>query len=209
MSLPRDPLPALVALALAGAIVAACGGPASPTPAPTGPAAPCTTPSDCPDPGTTCQTATCVDGRCGTIDAAVDTTCADAGGAVCDGAGSCVACNFDAECAGTTNVCASVTCAGHACATRLLTGPAPVPDTPGDCQTLACQDGAVVVDYTPADVVTTTPNPCVGIACTIYSGGPPTSDPLVVGTIDVTYIGLPCDATGTPGTCDASGACVP
>ncbi|AKU95723.1 Tryptophan synthase alpha chain [Labilithrix luteola] len=51
----------------------------------------CNQAADCPAPTTVCKTNTCSGNACGTQNAAKGTACADNGGVVCDGNGSCVA----------------------------------------------------------------------------------------------------------------------
>ena len=65
----------------------------------TGSCVECNQPSDCPTPTTTCATAMCSTGHtCGTNNTAVGTICNDNNGHVCNGAGSCVKCNFTTDC---------------------------------------------------------------------------------------------------------------
>lgn len=199
MTLPRPPLSFLVAVALAGAAVA-CG---SSTPA--RPAAnlggPCREVSECPATGTACATAVCDNGRCSTIDADSVTTCDDHGGRVCDGAGACVECNLDAECATTTNPCAEPLCGGHVC--TFQNSGAELAQTPNDCQTVACQGLALVATSDPGDIVSTTWTPCISLVCDIKS-----TDPFVVGTLAVPDLHATCDLGGTPGHCNPAGDCV-
>jgi hypothetical protein len=58
----------------------------------------CNQPSDCPTQTTVCNTSMCSQNTCGTVPAPNGTPCADNGGIVCDGAGTCVQCNTTSDC---------------------------------------------------------------------------------------------------------------
>jgi hypothetical protein len=200
-------LPLLVAVALAGAVVAACGSSKTPAaPSDPNPPAPCAAAPDCP--AVACQVASCSGGACAYADAALATTCDDGlGGKFCDGQGSCVECNSDAECLQSADVCTeSVTCIAHTCNPRFYPGgepPGGLTQTPGDCVTLFCDAGlGLVLNFTPGDVVTTTSNPCTHVECYVASRTPP--DPLVAATVEQRYPeGTPCPG----GVCDPTGVC--
>ena len=107
----------------------------------------CLVAADCPDPGTSCATAVCSNGSCGTTLADKGTTCADHGGTVCDGNGSCTAEHCadgvkDADesavdCGGSCPGCTvGQTCTtGADCADQVCSG------TPATCQMSTCTDG--------------------------------------------------------------------
>lgn len=125
---------------------------------------------------------TCIAQKCGADQATAGTPCTDGGGKVCDGAGSCVACNLDADCGG-TDVCKAHACGPPPCHNGVMdTGETDVDcggacaaggalcargkrcGVDGDCATGACVDSV-----------------CCGSAC----AGPC----------------LACNLVGTEGTC--------
>lgn len=112
----------------------------------------CTVAEDCPDRDTACATRTCDDGICGVDYAEPNEPCADSGGDVCDGAGSCVKsdglpCGDAFECLSGhcyDGVCCNARCDGlcETCDSDIDRGrclphdPATDPDdecSPGDC----------------------------------------------------------------------------
>jgi hypothetical protein len=185
------PLLAVLALTLAAA---GCSG-ASPS---STAAAECTSAAACDD-GNPCTADACTGGRCAHLPEAQDTLCSANGGQVCDGGGSCVACNRDAQCAGTSPAteCQHPACtAGHACAPALVdAGTVTSTQVAGDCHRAEC-DGAgatrSVVDD--ADV------PVDGSECTLdlCTAGVASNPPRTAGT--------PCGAGGAF-QCNAAGHC--
>jgi hypothetical protein len=202
----RSPLPLLVSVALAGALVAACGGSKEPAAPPNpSPPTPCQSVTECP--AVACQIASCTGGACAYADAALATTCDDGqGGKLCDGNGSCVECNTDADCQASANVCTTSTaCVAHTCNAAFSTGLAP-PDkqTPNDCLKILCDPSApngLVLNFAPEDVVTTTGNPCTELTC---DHAP---DPVVAVTALLIHLDDPCTGAGGPGFCNPEGAC--
>jgi plastocyanin len=69
--------------------------------------------SDLPADANDCSVGACNAGNAAQNPKMLGTTCASSGGSVCDGAGNCVACNTDADCAGNTS--GNTTCSAHAC----------------------------------------------------------------------------------------------
>lgn len=118
---------ALPAIALA-TLVAACGddgAAAEPE---------CTIAADCAAPGPeTCLVAACASGTCGTAPADAATAC-PAG--VCNGAGSCVECLGDSDCA--TDVCVANACYPASCRNMVKDGS----ETDVDCGGSTCPDCA-------------------------------------------------------------------
>lgn len=181
----------VLALALALALGAAACSSSPPEP----PA--CTSAAQCDD-GNACTADACTAGRCAHAPEPQDTLCSAGGGQVCDGAGACVACNRDAQCAGTSpsTDCAHPVCsAGHHCEPFFLdAGTVTSTQVAGDCHRSEC-DGAgatrSVVDDTdvPDDL-----SECTTDTCT---GGVPAHAPVAVGT--------PCG--GGASQCTASGHC--
>lgn len=63
----------------------------------TGAAGECSGPATCPQ-GAACKKASCIDGACGFQLQTAGAVCAEDGGIVCDGLGTCVACNKNSDC---------------------------------------------------------------------------------------------------------------
>ncbi|MBK7584653.1 MAG: hypothetical protein IPI67_31265 [Myxococcales bacterium] len=91
----------------------------------------CTSAAECPGNDTTCSQRTCNAGSCGKNDAAQGTTCTETGGAVCDGAGACVACVVGTDC--TDGVCVSNKCVPATCTDSVKNGTEADIDCGGSC----------------------------------------------------------------------------
>ncbi len=142
----------------------------------------CHSAQDCP-PSTTCATATCEQGHCGTNDANRGTKCSDQGGNLCDGQGKCVECVSSTDCSSDT-LCVKATCnAEGACATTNANPGATCSDHNGNIcdgmgHCLGCNHVADCADTgtTCATVVScdahmcTTMNAAAGTACTDHGG---------------------------------------
>jgi hypothetical protein len=105
----------------------------------------CSTPDDCDGADTSCSGRTCEAGVCGFANSPAGTTCDDAGGALCDGAGSCVECVNDGDCATAGDACNGGTCVPATC----TDGFANPPETDVDCggpDCARCADGAVCLE---------------------------------------------------------------
>jgi hypothetical protein len=156
-----------------------CTGGTSPPPPPSG----CTDASQCPQPMTNCQTATCVAGVCGFMNAPAGTACP---GGACDGAGQCVqsggcvpACTAPQQCCNGTCVdvnsnVANCGMCGHVCS---------LPNATAACAGGACVVASCNFGFADCDGQATTgcetpilsdPNNCGGcnIRCTCMSGTP-------------------------------------
>jgi Cys-rich repeat protein len=79
----------------------------------------CIRPTDCAPQTTTCKSDTCTAHACGVTDASQGTACSDSGGVVCDGAGTCVACNVDADCPSPAPICVAGACLAPTTLTNL------------------------------------------------------------------------------------------
>lgn len=88
-------------------------GPSATAPATGGAPLPCAAASACPDDEDPCTSSTCVDGVCGSEPAAAGTPCA---AGICDGAGACVECLSDAQCA--SGLCVDRQCVSCSNGTR-------------------------------------------------------------------------------------------
>lgn len=104
----------------------------------------CNNVSDCPAPKSSCATAACTNGACSGSNLATGTACSDNGGKVCDGSGSCVACNEAKDCA--AGVCGKDhTCAMASCSDKVKNGMESDVDCGGpDC--MACKNGSACTD---------------------------------------------------------------
>jgi hypothetical protein len=159
----------------------------------------CLAPADCAAPTTVCKIATC-DGTahtCGTTNAAKGTSCTDAGGAVCDGNGTCVSmhCMDGVRDADETDV----DCGGASCS--------PCPDTQkclvgSDCTNKICDSGHHCAVPTCTDGVhngNETDTDCGGTAYQASPACPKCADKLHCAT-NVDCVNNDCAGSG-PGTC--------
>lgn len=179
--------PRLLALTLA--LAAACAS--------SSPAKPCTA-AQCDD-GNPCTADGCGGEGCTHLPEPQDALCAVNGGQVCDGAGRCVACNRDAQCAGTSpsGECQHPACdTRHACVpVHLDAGTVTSTQVAGDCRRLEC-DGAGATRSVVDDAdVPGGPTDCAVDACV---DGVPTRVPVASGTAcgDGSFV---CNATGQCG----------
>jgi formylglycine-generating enzyme required for sulfatase activity len=109
-----------------------CGG---------GKCVPCNVPADCPAPATACVLSTCTGGVCGTTSAAMDAPCTDNGGKFCDGAGTCLGCHVDTDCATfPAQVCQANFCVAATCTDSKIDGDETGYDCGGSCA--PCVDNA-------------------------------------------------------------------
>jgi hypothetical protein len=127
------------------------------------------------------------------------TFCGSNGGRVCDGAGTCVGCNVEADCVGLppSSDCRTRSCTSHACKLDLVKSGTPTPSqTQGDCRTAVC-DGSGGTTFVADDSdLPALDNACVEHLCTIGIASTP---PLAQGT--------KCGAGGDM-LCDGAGQCV-
>ncbi len=162
-------------------------------------------PNDCINP-------TCSNGTATMPPAAQGAKCISGGGQVCDGAGTCVACNVAADCAPPSNECNVAVCeANKTCGV----GFAPkgtvldkAPQVKGNCETYYCNGtGGTYKSINNSDVPSDT-NPCTLDICTNGVGSsPPGPADVDCGT------GKKCNATGlckkvAGQACAANGDCL-
>ena len=107
------------------------------------------------DDGTKCTLEACALGAAATSNAAAGTACDDAEGVVCDGAGSCVKCVTDAECAATEVCNAKHECVSAQCKDGVKDGDETDVDCGGSCGTTCGQGEACAAA-----------KDCVGAQCT-------------------------------------------
>ena len=163
----------------------------------------CTSAAQCDD-GNPCTVDACTAGACTHVPRAADTVCSVNGGQVCDGAGACVACNHDAQCAGIipTNACQHPACVAHDCdPVFVASGTATATQVAGDCKKVVC-DGAGGT----RTVVDDTDLPNDGKECTVdaCTGGVPSNTPKAPGT--ACGAGFQCTAAGDCG-CQSNADC--
>jgi hypothetical protein len=134
---------------------------------------------DVPPDGNECTSDVCSEGVPSYPPVPAGTICHANGGKVCDGAGTCVACNVAADCGHDTD-CATFTCDAHVCAvadapaTKAITA-----QVPGDCHTIHCDGrGGVAPMADDGDL------PVDGRECTrdVCTNGVPSNPPLAQGT---------------------------
>ncbi|MBI4702842.1 MAG: hypothetical protein HY744_17130 [Deltaproteobacteria bacterium] len=95
----------------------------------------CVTQDDCGEKGTTCHPAGCEAGKCGFNDADESTPCAEDGGKVCDGKGTCVECTKSEHCTGATHCDAYANkCVPPSCENGMQDGE----ETDADCGGVQC-----------------------------------------------------------------------
>ena len=126
-----------------------------------GSAAVCVKPAtDCPSTGSACVEAVCLNARCATSNAAVETECSDHGGRVCDRNGQCVECVLATDCPAPATSCKVDVCTvdTHTCSTanRVLgvackENGGTVCDGNGACVSTHCTDGVLDADETDVD----------------------------------------------------------
>jgi len=161
--------------------------------------------SDVPSDGNACTADLCSGGVPSHSPLASGAACSQAGGAYCDGAGSCVQCISASQCAGTDTECKTRTCNSGTCGWHFVAlGTALAQQTAGDCKQNQC-DGAggaaaVAVANDPSD----DSNVCTIDAC---SAGTPTHDPAEVGAPCGTNNSQVCDGKGNCGGCTTPADC--
>ena len=145
------------------------------------------------DDGNVCTAEVCVAGVPGHPAAPMATPCAQGGGVVCDGAGSCVACNTSADCGDPT--CECRVCVAHACA-NAASGAVAACQTPYDCRRWVCNgNGGKTNPAYNLDL------PVDGNQCTLdlCVSGTALNPPASAGTL--------CDQQGGS-TCNGAGSCI-
>ena len=151
----------------------------------------CTSSNECVQDGI-CDPATgmCVDGA----NQPADTACGDGG--VCDGQGTCVACNDASQCTDDGNACTAASCVDNVC------GQANEPDGTM-CDLLSVGDGVCMAGVCEAAPECVSPGDC-------DDGNECTAGDCVGGTCEFTPTdGASCLVeVGVPGTCDNAGACI-
>jgi hypothetical protein len=152
------------------------------------------------DDGNPCTVSACVDGAPAHPPAPQSTACAVGGGNVCDGSGSCVACNAALDCDLAVGACQLKACVDHVCS--VVNAPnnepaAPELQTAGDCQIVRCDGkGGTTNQALDADI------PLDGLPCTqdLCMGGKPSNPPEPVGAA--------CQSASGGKKCDGKGVCV-
>jgi hypothetical protein len=149
----------------------------------------------------------CQEGKCdmGTPSATlfpINTPCKTNGGALCDGAGSCVECNDDGQC-GPTNECQQSVCTDHACVITFTPLNTPVMmQQPGDCKINVCDGGGKIVIANDDMDTQGDGNSCTDDICT---GGVLSHPPSMINT--VCGVGLVCNGVGGCVGCTMNGQC--
>lgn len=149
--------------------------------------------SDVPsDTNNECTSASCDEGVPGSFPLPTGTGCS-VGGDVCDGNGTCVECNANAEC-GTSTDCRVHTCVNHVCQVQDVAAGTPVASqTAGDCQEVRCDGNGGTTSVALNSDTPNDQNECTADTC---NAGTPQSTP------------TPNASCGTSGICNAGGQCV-
>lgn len=162
--------------------------------------------ADLPDDGQACTQDLCAGGVASHQPVASGTGCTTAPGAgLCDGAGACVQCLVDANCAGVDGPCAHPTCTAGRCSTVLAPAGTFAGDFgAGDCSAVLC-DGAgnAAGQAYPADVPVDG-NPCTLDVCT---GLTPSNPPAPAATSCAVGGGTVCDGAGACVECTSGAQC--
>ncbi|MBX5481230.1 MAG: lamin tail domain-containing protein [Myxococcaceae bacterium] len=163
--------------------------------------------SDVPaDDGNECTDEVCMDGVASHPPKAVNTACTQDGGAYCDGAGACVACNTADQCPGTDTECQTRTCTAGVCGFSYAAEGTPVStQTPGDCQVAQCDGaGAVVSVADNSDLPVDDGIECTDEVCT---AGVPSHPAKPVDTACSQNGGSFCDGAGACVACNTADQC--
>ncbi len=149
--------------------------------------------ADVPVDNNVCTSDVCTAGVPSNPPTPVDTAC-NAGGTVCDGAGTCVACNIASQCTGSDTECQVRTCSMHACGLNFTPGgTATSMQTAGDCQQRQCDGAGAIVSVALDSDVPNDSNTCTGDVCT---SGAPSNPPLPAGSSCMQNGGTACDGAG-------------
>ena len=154
-------------------------------------------PTDVQDDGTICTVDTCNGTTPVHMPVAAGTLCSDHLGAVCNGTGACVGCNFATDCPGSDTECQTRVCTAGMCSVmNTANGTAVMGQKVGDCLKNVCSAGAIISVADDNDIFVD------GKQCTqdLCSGG-------VVSNPPVTPTGTTCNQNGGA-LCDSTGACV-
>jgi hypothetical protein len=150
--------------------------------------------TDIPTNGTTCDTASCNNGKPVLTPVASGTTCGPM--KTCDGTGNCVGCTGAADCPGMDTECQARTCSGTGVCgfTYQPSGTATSAQTAGDCKKNVCNgSGGISTIADDSDVPTA--NQCYTGVC---SSGVPSNPPAAAGTACGTGV---CNGAGLCGVC--------
>ncbi|MBM4357991.1 MAG: hypothetical protein FJ096_07760 [Deltaproteobacteria bacterium] len=153
-----------------------------------------------PEDGNPCTLSACVEGAPAHPPAPQAMACNVAGGKVCNGSGSCVACNAALDCDLAVGTCQLKACVANACA--VANAPNNEPAAPelqkaGDCQIVRCDGkGGTTSQPLDADI------PLDGLPCTqdLCVGGKPSNPPEPAGAA--------CQSGSGGKKCDGKGVCV-
>ncbi|MEZ4307779.1 MAG: lamin tail domain-containing protein [Polyangiaceae bacterium] len=155
---------------------------------------------DVPVDGNQCTDDVCTAGVPSNPPSAANTVCTQNGGAFCDGASACVACNMASQCPGTDDDCQTRTCAGNTCGFNFASNGTPTSSqTTGDCKQNVCDGSGGVTTVNFDTDLPVDGNECTGDVCT---SGVPSNPGLPLGTTCSQNGGEVCNGSGT---CVAAG----
>ncbi|MFZ5445251.1 MAG: lamin tail domain-containing protein [Myxococcota bacterium] len=161
--------------------------------------------ADVPVDGNQCTQDVCTAGVPSNPAVVLGGTCSQNGGTVCNGTGVCVQCNAAADCAGTSNECATTTCTANTCGVSWVASGTPIAaQTAGDCRQTQCNgSGGTTLAVDDSDL------PVDGNQCTqdVCSAGTPSNPAVASGGACAQNGGTVCNGAGTCVQCNVTADC--
>jgi hypothetical protein len=161
--------------------------------------------TDLPNDANDCTSDVCTDGVPSNPPLEAGAACGATGDLVCDGAGSCVGCVAETDCAGMDTECQTRTCIGGVCGVSNAPPGTPVAaQVPGDCKQNQCDGSGGVETVNNNNDVPVDNNACSQDIC---SAGLPSNPPEPVGTACSEGSGVKCDGGGACVECLGTADC--
>lgn len=150
---------------------------------------------DVPVDGNQCTDDVCTKGVASNPPTASGTACAQGGGTLCNGAGTCVQCITAATCPGADTECQTRTCTGNICGFAFApSGTAVAAQIAGDCKSDVCNGAGAVTTVNANGDVPVDGNQCTDDLC---AAGVPSNPPKGAGSTCTQNGGVTCDGAGT------------
>lgn len=163
--------------------------------------------TDVPETMNDCIVSACMMGTTALTPKAPGAMCSTGGGQVCDGAGACVECNVDADCAPTGDECKIAICTlNKTCGVAFApssTVLSPMSQIMGDCSALHCNGSGAAIGKVDTSDVPDDNSQCTADKC---NGSTPSNTPVPAGTD--CGVGQKCNAAGLCG-CANDLQCIP